>query len=620
MTEGSQAVYREGGPSGWRGYVAVRLTAIAASTENPDYASLDASARLRQVNHGTVTYLRRIAQADPGAVVELRWLAGVGQPVRTVLLGRVDGADPATVVRRAGRLREVLLALPTYVSGVLVDGEAEVRSFLRPFPAAYRVELRKRRLRLRSDPQRPDLPPDGVQVVVPFPAVADAARSPEALLATAPYPVIAGVALRPHRISSDDLTAVTERFRWYQALAEDRVVRNLGLYGRSETRFAAVRLAAQAAELLHDAASRYSHGGFIVRIGLASAGPFPVGLDSQLADMLVPTVGEPGPGTMLLAQLGGGGRRYLLRAPATFEEAQIFDHNLAILDVRRWAPMPASWLEALATVVDAPEAATVFRLPLPVEPAPGPPAPSADQHSGTVIIQPSGVLRVPIGYGVVEGVRADPISLDLKGLVAVLGGWRGDRRHTVRSLLRWLWVERRVPFLVIEPGAGEYRSLLAEPEFVDLTVFTAGVERVAPLRLNPLDLPPDWLTPVLQAAFPAPPAAAALLTAAGAEGTGNTLAEVAQHSDDDALSRWCRQRASGVAGTVFDSLASLSTALLAERPVVVELAGLPRTDQTFAASLAVARAAGIGVPHVTVIADAHRLFDDSAGPLLSRPR
>lgn len=69
-----------------------------------------------------------------------------------------------------------------------------------------------------------------------------------------------------------------------------------------------------------------------------------------------------------------------------------------------------------------------------------------------------------------------------------------------------------VPFLVIEPAKTEYRELLARRPGVgdSLRVFTLGREQVAPLRLNPFEVPDgthvathlDLLKTVFSAAFP----------------------------------------------------------------------------------------------------------------------
>lgn len=57
------------------------------------------------------------------------------------------------------------------------------------------------------------------------------------------------------------------------------------------------------------------------------------------------------------------------------------------------------------------------------------------------------------------------------------------------SLLVQLWRDNRIPWLVLEPAKMEYRGLLEVPGVgEDLLVFTVGNERIAPLRLNPLEI------------------------------------------------------------------------------------------------------------------------------------
>jgi hypothetical protein len=68
---------------------------------------------------------------------------------------------------------------------------------------------------------------------------------------------------------------------------------------------------------------------------------------------------------------------------------------------------------------------------------------------------------------------------------------------------------RGLPFLVIESAKSEYRNLLLNPRFNKLSVFTVGDETVAPLRLNPFEVPTgilvqthiDYLKSLFAAAF-----------------------------------------------------------------------------------------------------------------------
>jgi DNA helicase HerA-like ATPase len=91
----------------------------------------------------------------------------------------------------------------------------------------------------------------------------------------------------------------------------------------------------------------------------------------------------------------------------------------------------------------------------------------------------------------------------------VAGTTGAGKTNTIMYLLQQI-ARRGVPFLVVEPTKTEYRGLLDIPEMTsDLRVFTAGDPTVAPLVLNPLEVPPgtrvsdhlDLLRAVFAAAF-----------------------------------------------------------------------------------------------------------------------
>ncbi len=74
--------------------------------------------------------------------------------------------------------------------------------------------------------------------------------------------------------------------------------------------------------------------------------------------------------------------------------------------------------------------------------------------------------------------------------VFVAGVPGGGKTRTCLYLLSQLWREQQVPWLVLEPSMkSEYRALLRSSIGPDLKVFTAGDESVAPLRINPLEVP-----------------------------------------------------------------------------------------------------------------------------------
>lgn len=82
------------------------------------------------------------------------------------------------------------------------------------------------------------------------------------------------------------------------------------------------------------------------------------------------------------------------------------------------------------------------------------------------------------------------VDLDQLTRHAFIAGLTGSgKTNTVMHLLAQA-AASGAPFLVIEPAKTEYRELLARPELADrLRVFTVGRESVAPLRLNPFEVP-----------------------------------------------------------------------------------------------------------------------------------
>ncbi len=83
------------------------------------------------------------------------------------------------------------------------------------------------------------------------------------------------------------------------------------------------------------------------------------------------------------------------------------------------------------------------------------------------------------------------IELDQLTRHAFVAGLTGSgKTNTVMHLLAQA-AANDVPFLVIEPAKTEYRELLGQKGLADkLRVFTLGREQVAPLRINPFEVPP----------------------------------------------------------------------------------------------------------------------------------
>lgn len=79
---------------------------------------------------------------------------------------------------------------------------------------------------------------------------------------------------------------------------------------------------------------------------------------------------------------------------------------------------------------------------------------------------------------------------DLPRHVFISGTTGSGKTRTCQSLLIQLWVEHRIPWLVIEPAMkSEYRAMLSSECGADLRIYTPGKPHVAPLYLNPLERP-----------------------------------------------------------------------------------------------------------------------------------
>ena len=84
--------------------------------------------------------------------------------------------------------------------------------------------------------------------------------------------------------------------------------------------------------------------------------------------------------------------------------------------------------------------------------------------------------------------RITPKSLTRHAFVAGVTG--AGKTNTIFHMLAEL-DERGIPFLAIEPAKREYRELATQPRFAGrLQILTPGDESVAPLRLNPFEVPP----------------------------------------------------------------------------------------------------------------------------------
>jgi hypothetical protein len=257
---------------------------------------------------------------------------------------------------------------------------------------------------------------------------------------------------------------------------------------------------------------------------------------------------------------------------------------------------------------------------------------------------------------------------DLTKHALIVGVTGSGKTNTCMRLLEQIWdCGRGVPFLVIESAKSEYRSLLNEGPFRGLKVFTVGDETTFPLRLNPFEVPPgilvqthiDYLKSLFAAAFvlypPMPYVLEQALREVYTDRGWNLVRNVNSRGTDSArvfptlsdlvakvrtvvdrlgyderitmdvkaglVARLDQLRSGGGKGPMLDTRASIPSTVLFGSPVIVELKHLVDDDEkAFIIGLILIRLyehherlgylnpAGVGLRHVTLIEEAHRLL------------
>ena len=196
-------------------------------------------------------------------------------------------------------------------------------------------------------------------------------------------------------------------------------------------------------------------------------------------------------------RLASGWRSVFSGAASEPEPVRVFDWPDAAQLAARWAmsdlPGPAGVggyqrpLEYQTILTSAQLAAYVH---LPELEAPGFAIDVSPRFDSVPVGRPDGLT---IG-AVLDGERqtTTPYRVSLNSLTRhtfVAGLTGAGKTNTIVSMLDGAHAAG-VPFLVIEPAKTEYRALVADPRIGPrLRIFTAGNEGVAPLRINPFEVP-----------------------------------------------------------------------------------------------------------------------------------
>ncbi len=651
----------------WHG---VRITAAVDLREVADLTALGRREQLQVILDADRAYLA--AQLGGESPVELRWLVVPGQEtIRMAVLGKVTAPTRAEACEQALLARRRLATLPSHVIGSEITDRDELEAFLRPFQPHERglAELRKRWHVEQA--QRPDADWDYYVSSPWLREVPEAAWTDLlAALQNARHEVAIAVGLQPMVVPAALRRELSARAAAFTHLSHPgKRQAGAGLW-QAPQELSPDAGAVTAAQLYGDAVHRYGDRAFGLRVSVASSGPLPDVLLTQIRETISPPEATTSQG-LLTSHLAGSALEPV-RADAG-AQAKACWLDFKTLGQAGWggplvqplsAQRQATALQPLGRLVDVREAAAAFRFPIAIDGViPG--IPVVQPPSRTLVYpDQAGVPTVLLGNQ--HGGQAAAVEVPLHALTShtlVVGSTGSGKTSSVLHLLDQLWGQHAIPFLVIEPvnaDRDDYRWLVDRPGFEEMLVLTVGNEALAPFRLNPFEVPAGVqigthiasLVACFDAAFglwgPLPFLYRKALRSTYA-GAGIAVDEVSGPRHDG---RWPTLRdlvdvfatlpdlgryagevranvtaasqlraeslLSGSCGRTLDTVASYPLLDLLRRPVVLELAAVGDDDREQALMIALLLNALTGqykatrtsseLAHVTVIEEAHRLL------------
>lgn len=387
-----------------------------------------------------------------------------------------------------------------------VTDEAEFRGYYEPIPfdelqPAGLLEIRKYEdMPIRSTAPLGRVERKGDYIAHPF--VPNTDFNPMnrffAALATQPQKTYVGISLRPTHMFDQEIFNVSFAIGQFKKTAtEDDDVTEEYIRTRSQIGFYVYQQLMREREQL-----------VMVRVHVVGETDTPRGLAEALGSEMMGNAENKYPTQWAAAQ------------PADDQELAIAVNNLRYLEHDFWGYTIASPpLQRLRYLASAQEAYGAFRLPVPPESGymPGvlvkqePFVAPADElelrrQAQANLDDPlkssqSEKYEKKIELGVVYH-RGNPTQQrfrvnvrDLTRHTLIAGSTGSGKSTTIRHLLAQLWLQHRIPFLVLYPlDKPDYRELrgfsgLAE----DMLIFTLGDESTSPFRFNPFEVPEGLL-------------------------------------------------------------------------------------------------------------------------------
>ncbi|HET9079710.1 MAG TPA: DUF87 domain-containing protein [Trebonia sp.] len=477
-------------------YFAVTIDAAVDLTEAREYKDLPRQERVSKAHAEQQGFLNGFFDPALGMALDLRIMASpaASTPVSVAVLGRVWGNSIEAVTTRAESLRtQVHAAMPRHVTAAAVENAGEVARLLSPFGGTPADSAVITRHELISLPSRPDAGVSYYYSAVPFNWSDNDWSAVYSALAQSPVPVVLSVAALPMKVPPQFAQTLLTLATFYGRLARDGETPGALYLGRQ--RLAPDAFAVDAEETFHDYSRRLSQKAFALRIQVSAAKRLPPGIVEAIAGAISPAERA---GSFPEHQRAASA--YDVRHPAGVAERRLAEYNLNVINFGMLAGRAEIWgrpdppdpqLAMLSVLGDARDAACAFRFPVAVDGV----VPGFRVRRGQSGQAGAHELEGPVlRLGKVSGTDRD-LTIPLQSLTrhALIAGSAGSGKTTTAlELLRQLWAEHRIPFLVIEPvnsDTDDYRKLTAGPGFESLEVVTVGDEGGAPLRFNPFEVP-----------------------------------------------------------------------------------------------------------------------------------
>lgn len=485
----------DGGVTTWSG---LQVSAASDLSDVREYASLGETERRWKIAQEQVAFLSSLLTIHGEGAVELRWLwEPAERELKLFLLTRVVAPTEGQSIELSNGLIARLRSLPRHV---FLDDltRDDLLHALSPFDIhdAGSAEIRKRII--TATPQRPDA---GVHYYLAIQPFAGTTRSWEPVLRALiqyPNPICLSIGLQPTSVPPSLQPAVSSAASAYRRLASPGEFKTGQIYGGQVT-LAPDAFAIEAADIFADASRRYRDQAFRIRVSCFSSHPLDEGVLALVGSTISRDEREDSSSYLNSQSLGAA---YTVARPSP-SERETFSYNVRSLDFLNWGdggtdradPVPEA-LKPLKWIVDAEEASCAFRLPTaPHGTLPGFPVKSLAPSVGVSFVASGPSIELGTQQAAVSG-NAESLHVAVEDLTMhtlILGTTGSGKTNTTLNLVRQLWADHRVPFMVLEPVNAElddYRWLATLPEFEEMMIFTPGNDEVSPLRLNPFEVPP----------------------------------------------------------------------------------------------------------------------------------